>query len=105
MNLKQADAEYNVLGISKVLRRNIVIGIISIQFVAIAYLGNTILSMQQQMLDVKDKENAQTERVYERLIKHIDVKFDTIYTTVDSVTQRIQVSDSLGKKILKNLNK
>lgn len=96
----QQDAELSILGIGKLLRRNLVVGIIVIQFMAIVGLGKVILNFHDEMIKIKEQSKEEIKQSYENLIEHIDRKTTSVNLSIDTVIRKVQVTDSLSKNLL-----
>lgn len=103
------DEEFNTFGITKTLRKGLVIGIISILFVVIVYLFYALQNTTKAQINLQEK-------MYERLLEQQNrtlqgpvnrmnnaaKRTDEVVSKVDSVANN---TDSLNNVLRQNLNR
>ena len=99
------DNELNVLGISKILRRNLVIGIMAIQFSAICSLAKYTVTLNQRITDIKTEQVDSANAMYNRLVQQIATKMQPLQSQVKELQNNVEVNDSLETAIDKKKHK
>jgi hypothetical protein len=99
------DNELNVLGISKILRRNLVIGIMAIQFIAICSLAKYTVTLNQRITDIKTEQVDSANAMYNRLVQQIATKMQPLQSQVKELQNNVEVNDSLQTAIDKKKHK
>lgn len=94
---KIQDNELSVLGLSKMLRRNLVLTIMAIQFVAICFLGKYSMNLNQRITDIKTAQADSANAMYNRLVNQIATKMEPLQQQVNNIKENVEINDSLTK--------
>ena len=98
--------ELNALGFtSKILRRNLVIGIMAIQFIAICALAKYTVVLNQRISDIKTAQVDSSNAMYNRLVQQIATKMQPLQSQVQELQTNVTVNDSLETALDKKKHK
>lgn len=93
------DKELSTLGIEKPLRRNLVIGIIVIQFGAISYLFQNNNNLQREIIQIKTAQVDSSNAQYARLLSKVEGKLAAVQNEAKELSSNINTNDSLNNKL------
>lgn len=93
------DKELTALGIEKPLRRNLVIGIIVIQFGAIGYLFQNNNQLQREIIQIKTAQVDSSNAQYARLLSKVEGKLAAVQNEAREISTNISTNDSLNNKL------
>ena len=87
---KEQDKELNTFGFNtSLIRRNLIIGIIAIQFSAIVFLFKCVMDVNKQLFENEQEQLQKNSEMYEKIINRIDDKFVPIQQAADSVKKTL----------------
>lgn len=75
------EEEFNTFGITKTLRKGLIVGIISILFVIIVYLFYTLQNTNKEQINLQEK-------MYERLLKQQNLRLEEPITNMNNAAKR-----------------
>ena len=98
--------ELNALGFtSTILRRNLVIAIMAIQFIAICSLAKYTVVLNQRISDIRTAQVDSSNAMYNRLVQQIATKMQPLQSQVQELQNNVSVNDSLQDAIDKKKHK
>ncbi len=95
------DRNFNAFGFSKIARRNLVIGIMVVQFGAIGELFRENAGLHNKIDEIKTAQADSANAQYARLISRFTEQMKPVQAQVDSIQKDNHKTDSLQNKIIK----
>lgn len=100
INSQEQENNFSVFGFNKLARRNFVIAIISIQFIAIGSLFRYTMVLNDKINNIRSAQVDSSNAMYNRLVNQIAEKMKPVADQVQSINENIAKSDSLQYRII-----
>ncbi len=97
---QEQDSSFSSLGFTKTARRNLVIAIMSIQFVALAAEFKYTMVLNDRIDKLNETKANEYAEMYNKLVNQMAEKLNPVRAEIKSLNDNSRIADSLQKQLV-----